>query len=164
MGRKNKEVIVPTTPVAPPKPPTKEELAKEAKEQAALEALVAKETAKQAALAKEKARQEAKECLLKFFADKDYFAGGPIPDTELLSTKNLDFMTTVEWGSGYELALTKLKIGGKLIGDDPKTDKVVRDGVNKCLEIINECKKLDISSNYAVGIMNLYLQYCEGLK
>lgn len=161
MVRKKKDI---SPPPPPPKPKTKAEIEKEEKEQAELEALAAREDAKQREIEKIKAREDAKESILRFFADKDYYGGGPIPESELLCNKNLDFLTTTDWGTGYELAFSKLKIANKQVGDDPKTDKMIQDGVKKCLGIIEECNKLKIPTAYVTGIINLYLQYCEGLK
>lgn len=144
--------------------PTIEDEEKIDKKEEAKQLLLDKEFAKQEEINKENKRNNIKESLKKFFKNKDFYAGGPIPEHDLFSKKNLDFIMETSWGEGYELAFAKLKIKGKQLGDDKKMDVKIREGVDKCLSIIKECREMDIPNSYITGIINLYLQYCEGAR
>jgi hypothetical protein len=100
-----------------------------------------------------------KDCVVRYFANKSYSYGGPIPKTALLSEANVNLFD-IEFYDSIDLVYKNL--------DDclplKKAETPLPWDVNYVLNIIKECKSLGIPKDFQGGIILLHIKYCKGFK
>jgi hypothetical protein len=101
--------------------------------------------------------------LRRFFAEKKFHAGGPIPVSHLFTQQNFNWVVSTPFGDGidmcYEL-LGKCKICPPPGFDYEKIDWEVY----FILSLLNETQRCRIPPHLQAGVMVLYFKICQGQK
>lgn len=102
-----------------------------------------------------KHKEVAKNFIKKFFEDKEWFCGGPIPNSELSSKSAINVVIGTEFSNGIDTLYTILK------------DKNLLQNNNKdilfALKVLRDTKEKGIPKVFQAGMMLLYLKYCKGV-
>jgi hypothetical protein len=106
-------------------------------------------------------KELAKEYMVNFFANKEMYCGGPIPKQILLNNKNLSIVLN----SNIEETLPKIYVSIEDSFSQLESDSgLVADDIKLIISILKQCSRFGIPKEFSVGIMILYLEYCEGLE
>lgn len=100
-----------------------------------------------------------KDCVMRYFANKSYSYGGPIPKNVLLTESNLDLFN-MEFYDSIDIIYKKLENCLPL----KDMDLPIPWDVSYVLNIIKECKSLSIPKEFQGGIILLHIKYCKGFK
>lgn len=102
-----------------------------------------------------------------FFSDKKFFCGGPIPECELLTKKNVEAVINVsfEWGFRYAyyflfpcLRVERDQIWRKDIYHGPDFQ------ISYALRLLRDMRRKNIPKLFHPGLMLLYFKLCKGCK
>lgn len=106
-------------------------------------------------------KELARQHMINFFSTKEMYCGGPIPQKILLNNKNLSIVLN----SNIEVTLPKIYSSIQSNFTQLESDSgLVADDVKLVISILKQCSKVGVPKEFSVGIMALYLEYCEGLE
>lgn len=108
-------------------------------------------------------RESVVDSIRSFFADKSWFIGGPIPESELISDSCVDLILRTPFNEDtfnfiHESCLPKVA--------PPKdfVDQGVPWAVTFLIRILNEMKSFNIPKDFQPGFTLLYFKLCKGVK
>lgn len=102
--------------------------------------------------------REARLCMKKFFANKKFHCGGPLPQAQLFTSANIDLVTSLSVCQGITLAhemVKKLKAPRSYKNDVPFE-------IDCVLASLDKVKSQGIPKSFQAGILLLYLKFCKG--
>ena len=102
-----------------------------------------------------KYREVAKNFIKRFFEDKDWFCGGPIPNSELLNKASVDVVVGTEFCTGIDTLYAILK-NNNLLQNKNKDILFV-------IKRLKDTKNKGIPKVFQAGILLLYLKHCKGI-
>ena len=111
----------------------------------------------------ENSKDFVKNCLDKFFSDKNMHCGGKIPKYILTDPKKINLVSKTSLLDGVDIAYESMKF---MNDDEPKNKNLGE--ITEDIRMVNETLKLlsksGIPQQYAGGIMLMYLKYVKGIK
>lgn len=112
-------------------------------------------------------RMVALQCLRNHFEDKSMHCGGRIPQTQLLSEKNVSLLVDMDFGLGVDacyavLANRPSHIITHIFGT-PGSKRAPWD-IDFMVQKIDELKLEQVPKQFQPGIILIYLRYCLGYK
>lgn len=114
-------------------------------------------------------RKKAQECMEKFFNNKEYFCGGPIPKHKLYNKRMYDLVIHTDSETGIDFFYSILEKNKKEDGNIHLYNRIIKTkekGVSGeirfYLSLLKECASLKIDKLFRGGIILLYLSLCEG--
>ncbi len=102
-----------------------------------------------------KQTDRAKLFIERFFENKEWFCGGPIPQSELLKQSSVDTVIGTEFCKGIETIYALLEKYGVL--QEKSQD------IRFVLKQLKITKQAGIPKSYQAGMILLYLKFCKGL-
>lgn len=106
-------------------------------------------------------KELAKQHIINFFSNKQMYCGGPIPQKILINNKNLSLVLN----SSIEETLPKIYLCIENSFTQLDSDSgLVADDVKLVISVLKLCSKSGVPKEFSVGILAMYLEYCEGLE
>lgn len=109
----------------------------------------------------ERLEASAKHFITKFFANKDFHCGGPIPQNRLLSRSSLNIVLSTDFCKGVQECYRVMP------KTTPPPDFDIRWyswDVDCFLPIFASVRAVGIPKEFQAGMMLLYYKFCEGCK
>lgn len=98
-----------------------------------------------------------------FFEGKQHYVGGSIPKSVLYSARNTGMVLNLDISNGMHKVYSLLKNGSFLEEEEESSRKVPED-IRYAIGLFAECAKSGIPKCFAVGIIIMYLELCEGYR
>lgn len=105
----------------------------------------------------------AKEFIKRFFVNKNWYCGGPIPEAELTS----DWAVQTVLLTPFEDKIFDY-IHSECLSNIPSDPNYSNPGVpwsiHVLLDLINDLRSLDIAKDFQPGLLLLYFKFCRGIE
>lgn len=97
----------------------------------------------------------------RFFKDKTFHCGGPIPRNSLYSEQSINLVLGTEFCVGIDQCYEAISTLRK-----PRNynDETIEWDIGIVLSLINEARSMEIPKDFQAGIMLLYLKLCKGCR
>lgn len=115
----------------------------------------------EATLHLDRIKREIRYCLEKFFTGKRYYCGGPLPMQHLLSDTMIDFVGRMGLCPGLHLIGKILERTPPGVIEDENVE--VSWDIYMANEMVSECHRCGVPSDYQSGTILLYMKYCHGI-
>ena len=100
---------------------------------------------------------DARQCIEKFFAEREMHYGGPIPKKMLHSQRYLEFLKL-----DISSAVNKIYDSVEVESDFDETS--ISNETKLIIAILDECAMMNIPKQYAGGITIAFLELCQGAR
>lgn len=105
--------------------------------------------------------RDARTYIERFFADKTWHCGGPIPLNQLYSEQSVHIVMSTEFGEGIDICYKVLK------QCPPPSDfdhRLINWDTYCMINLITEIRSYGIPKPLQSGMMLLYLKFCKGYR
>lgn len=110
-------------------------------------------------------RMQAIECMWAFFADKNYWAGGKIPKSKLLSEENILAVMQTNIIDALDVAYACLEEQKPQRYITHQNEEEIKGWeIPLCYEVLKACPQRMIPKCFAGGILLTYLSLCQGIN
>ena len=110
----------------------------------------------------EDAQALAREWIIKFFADKEMYCGGPISERILLSPHYIKLVLDTDISVGSEVAYIAMEVDNK--GEFPIKLGGISDDVRWVIGFLGRCGVNRVPPCFIGGLMLMYLELCDGIR
>lgn len=106
------------------------------------------------------------ELIHRYFENKRYYIGGPIPNSMLFSEQSVLTVLKCSFENGFVFVMDYLNENclPKLRPDSHYKDPTVSWTSHFVLQLLSEMMSLEIPQNFKPGLMLLYFKFCKGMK
>lgn len=104
-------------------------------------------------------RESTIECIVDFFDNKDYWAGGKIPKRKLLTDQHVDAVMDLTVMDGVAVAYYCLE---KIVPENVDTS-IKNWEIKLCMDCIRDCHNKFVPKVFIGGMLLLYLSMCHGV-
>jgi hypothetical protein len=104
--------------------------------------------------------RQALEFIEKFFQNRQFHCGGPIPRNLLLSRQSVDIVLSTEFLPGIDEVQALLPEEEPPKGFDPTR---LDWDTHRFLQLLHEVKRFGIPKEFQCGMMLLYMRFCMGV-
>ena len=104
----------------------------------------------------------AKDIISQFFADKELYCGGKIPDRMMHTPEYITLVLNTDITHAIQRAYCSLLEPCDFISSE-QNDALVSDDILLVLAILRECSRLGIPKEMAGGLMVMHLELVEGV-
>jgi len=95
-----------------------------------------------------------------FFKNKVDQFGFEIDQEDLLTDRNISLVANMTIFNDMSIIYDALRMGNKA---EKRKGKIAED-VELVLKLLNECAKISAPKNFAIGLIAIYVEICEGCK
>lgn len=103
----------------------------------------------------------ARQVISEYFADKELYCGGSVPERMMHTSEYLTLVLNTDMATAIQMAYQKLEPCEFV--DSEQNDALVSDDILLVLSILKECSRRGFPKEMAGGLMLMHLELVEGV-